>query len=214
MAKEKSPERRVRNTPRARVIWCRLFEAEAMEEGNDKSFSVGLLFKGGKNLKALYAAEKAAIRDKWGDKPPKRLKSPFRDGSDFSDDYDYIDDDDVIIVARRYEKYGAPAIVDQNVEPIESPSEFYSGCWAIADIEFYGYDRTSAKGVAVILNCIQKVKDDEPLGGGKVDPKDSFKPVETDDDDDDDDDDDRRNRQGRGKPRRARDEDDDDDDVF
>lgn len=197
--------------PRGRLIWARLFEAEAMEEGNDPSYSCAILYKGNQNIKAIRKAIQAAIDDmpEWKGKLPRKanicLIDDDRDIEELAEKYDYIEPGDTILKLRRYEKFGAPQLWDQQVEPIESPREMYSGCHVVGDVEFYGWERKSSAGVSCRLNGLQKVRDDEPLGGGKTDTKDSFSAVETDDDDDD-----KPTRTREKSKRRPRDDDDDD----
>lgn len=215
--KQKSPERLIKGAddgfPRGRLIWARLFTAEAMEEGNDKSFSCAIRFDEDADLDSLRAGFKAACVDQFGStKLPRRGHSPFIEGDELAELIedgkmpDGTTEDMVILKLRRYEKYGPPQLWDQNVEQIESPTEMYSGCHVIGDVEFYGWERTSGAGVSCRLNGLQKVREDEPLGGGKNDTEESFKKVKMDkkktrgrDDDNDDDDDDDRSSRGRSR---------------
>lgn len=205
--------------PRGRLIWARLFEAEAMEEGNDPSFSCAILYKANQNIKAIRKGIQAAVDDMntWKGKLPRKanvcLIDDDREIEELAETYDYIEPGDVILKLRRYEKFGAPQLWDQNVDPIESPTEMYSGCHVVGDVEFFGWERKTSAGVSCRLNGLQKVREDEPLGGGKANTKDSFKEVETDDDDDDDDDD-RSSRRRKAKTSRKRRDDDDDDDLI
>lgn len=213
--KEKDPARMVtpqNGFPRGRLIWARLFEAEAMEEGNDPSFSCAILYKANQNIKSLRKGIEAAKRDQFGTKVPRKLNvcliDDDRDIEELAEQYDYIEPGDVILKLRRYEKYGQPQLWDQSVEPIESPTEMYSGCHVVADVEFFGWERKTSAGVSCRLNGLQKVREDEPLGGGKANTKDSFERQEVEDDDDDDD---RGSKRSRAKTsRKRRDEDDDD----
>jgi hypothetical protein len=205
--------------PRGRLIWARLFEAEAMEEGNEPSYSCAILFKEDTNLKSVRKAIQASIDDMntWKGKLPRKGQVCLMEGDEIDDivaeeKYPYIETGDVILKLRRYEKYGPPQLWDQKVEPIESPSEMYSGCHVLGDVEFFAWERKTSSGVSCRLNGLQKVREDEPLGGGKANTEDSFSKVETDDDDDDDDDDDRPKR-GK-KPARSRKPKDDDDDLL
>lgn len=206
---QKSPERLIKGAqdgfPRGRLIWSRLFEAEAMEEGQDKSFSCAIRFDGDADLDALRAGFKAACVDQFGStKMPRRGHSCFIEGDELAELIEDekvppgTEEDMVILKLRRYEKYGPPQLWDQNVEEIESPTEMYSGCHVIGDVEFFGWERTTGAGVSCRLNGLQKVREDEPLGGGKNDTEESFSKVkmkdkkksrDADNDDDDDDDD-------------------------
>lgn len=220
--KEKNPARLLtpaNGFPRGRLIWARLFEAEAMEEGNDPSYSCAILYKADQNIKAIRKAIQAAVDDMpWKGKMPRKATVCIIEDeeiTDLAEDYDYIEEGDVILKLRRYEKYGAPQLWDQKVEPIESPSEMYSGCHVLADVEFFGWERKTSSGVSCRLNGLQKVREDDPLGGGKANTADSFKPLETDDDDDDDDDDvPSRKAKAKGKTSSRKPKDDDDDDDL
>lgn len=208
--KDKSPERMVKGAkdgfPRGRLIWARLFEAEAMEEGQEKSYSCAIRFDGDADLDALRRGFRAACTDQFGSsKLPRRGKSCFIEGEELAE---LIEDgnvpegtepDMVILKLRRYEKYGQPQLWDQNVEAIESRSEMYSGCHVVADVEFFGWERPTGKGVSCRVNGIQKVRDDEPLGGGKNETEESFEKVKVD--------------RNKGKDRGSRRSRDDDDDV-
>ncbi len=212
--KEKSPERMIKGAkdgfPRGRLIWARLFEAEAMEEGQDKSFSCAIRFDADADLDPLREGFKAACVDAFGSsKMPRRGHSCFIEGDELEELIDEgkmpegTEPDMVILKLRRYEKYGAPQLWDQSVEAIESPTEMYSGCHVVADVEFYGWERTTGAGVSCRLNGLQKIREDDPLGGGKNETEDSFTKVKMDKKkgkksrDDDDEDDEPRGRKGR-----------------
>lgn len=228
MAKQqKSPDRLVKGAvggfPRGRLIWARLFEAEAMEDGQEKSWSCAIRFDEDADLTRLRKAFAAACMDQFGTKTlPRKGHTPFIEGDELAALIEEekvpegTTEDMVILKLRRYEKFGPPQLWDQNVEVIESPTEMYSGCHVVADVEFYGWERTSgskAKGVSVRLNGLQKIREDDPLGGGAVNTEDSFKKVKMEKRGSDDDDDDApaaRGKKGKSS-RRSRDDDDDDD---
>lgn len=195
MAKmQKNPKRMLNprsGFPRGRLIWARLFEAEAMEEGNDPSFSCAILYKANQNIKAIRAAIQAAVDDmpEWkGDLPRKALVCLIDDDdeiAELAEKYEYVEPGDAILKMRRYEKYGPPQLWDQQVEPIQSPTEMYSGCHVVADVEFYPWARKSSAGVSCRLNGLQKVRDDEPLSGAGLNTAESFSKVDVEDDDND-----------------------------
>lgn len=207
--KEKSPERMIKGAkdgfPRGRLIWARLFEAEAMEEGNDPSYSCAIWFKKDADLDVLRAGFTAACVDQFGSsKAPRRSLSCFIEGDDLDELIEDgnvpegVESGDVILKMRRYEKYGAPQLWDQNVEPIESPTEMYSGCHVVADVEFFGWERQTGSGVSCRINGIQKVRDDDALGGGKNETEESFAKVKVD-----------KKKEAKGKSRPSNDDDDD-----
>lgn len=56
-------------------------------------------------------------------------------------------------------------IVNVNGSPITTSEEIYSGCWARLDLSFYPFNSGGSMGVAVGLNNLLKVKDDDRLDG-------------------------------------------------
>ena len=58
-----------------------------------------------------------------------------------------------------------PQIVDANLNPIINPTEFYSGCYGRASINFFAYNNSGNKGISAGLNNLQKLEDGESLGG-------------------------------------------------
>lgn len=68
----------------------------------------------------------------------------------------------------------APGLVDAYMDPstgklkmITDEREFYPGCYARAKLHAYWYDVDGNKGVSLSIGNIQKVKDGEPMGGGR-----------------------------------------------
>ena len=76
-----------------------------------------------------------------------------------------------------------PKVVDRRLQPILDPDEIYSGMWAIVDINFACFSMSSNSGISCYLNNVQKIRDDEPLGGAASRPEDVFTAVEDEDDD-------------------------------
>ena len=75
-----------------------------------------------------------------------------------------------------------PGLVDRQVQPILDSTELYSGCWGRVDLNFFAYNNQGNRGIGAGLNNIQKIRDDEPLGG-KRRAQDAFTAVEDEDDD-------------------------------
>ena len=67
-----------------------------------------------------------------------------------------------------------PQVVDENVSPILDRSEVYSGCYARVSLSFYAFNTNGNKGVACGLGNIQKIRDGEPLGAGRVSAESDF----------------------------------------
>ena len=67
-----------------------------------------------------------------------------------------------------------PGIVDKDLNEILDPDEVYSGSWGRASINFYPFNVNVNRGVGVGLNNIQKLRDDERLGGGRASAESDF----------------------------------------
>ncbi|MCP4669140.1 MAG: DUF2815 family protein [Deltaproteobacteria bacterium] len=100
------------------------------------------------------------------DRIPKNFRMPFRKGADKEE---YADLDVECFVTLKSAKR-RPVVFDAAKNVIESETDFYGGCWARATVVCYVYTPSGKKkfapGVAFGLQNIQKIEDDEPLGGG------------------------------------------------
>lgn len=164
MAKEEKGKRKSNQvlTPEFRVSYPAVFEPRSAIEGQEKKFSLVMLFDKKTNIDALKNAAVMAIQDKWGPdkaKWPKNLRLPFRDGSE-KDTAGY--EDTTFISASSKTK---PGVVDADVVKIIDPGEFYGGCYARATVRAFAYDVSGNRGVAFWLQNVQKTRDGEPLGG-------------------------------------------------
>jgi hypothetical protein len=61
-----------------------------------------------------------------------------------------------------------PMVVDQAKQPIMNADDVYSGCFGLAVLDFYVYDKAGNKGIACSLQGFMKTADGEPLGGSRV----------------------------------------------
>jgi hypothetical protein len=135
-------------------------------EGQEPKYSVCLLIpKSDKEslakINAAIDAAKEAGRDKWGGKIPANIRTPLRDGDEEKPDRPEFRGH-YFINANSKQK---PGIVDGRRDPLLDPTEFYSGCYGRASINFYAYNFAGNRGVAAGLNNLQKLADGEPLGG-------------------------------------------------
>jgi len=157
-------------TPEFRASFPAVFAPRAIDPTQEAKYSIVMLFPKATNINALKLLVKEALIAKWGGdqtKYPKGLRLPFRDG-------DTMDKEEtkgmVVCSATSKQK---PGVVDQKVQPILEPSEFYGGCWARATVTAFAYDKAGNKGVALGLRNVQKVKDDTPFSGRNK-PEDDF----------------------------------------
>lgn len=173
-------------TGKVRFSYVNIFKSRAFQPGQDEKYSICLLIpkqdkKTVKDIKeAMNAAVQQGVAEKWGGKKPANLKLPLRDGdverAEEAPEYEGM----YFINANSKQK---PGIIDMYKNEVLDPTEVYSGCWGRASINFFPFNSNGNKGVAVGLNNVQKLGDDEMLGGARASAEDDF----ADDFDDDDD---------------------------
>jgi len=164
-------------TGKVRFSYAHVFEPAApMNAGDKPKFGVVLLIQ--KTDKATIrniaeAVQAAYVEGVQKHSLPKKLelcKTPLRDGDDEKpDDENY--EGMMFLSANSYNK---PGIIDAKGNELFENSEFYSGCWGRASINFYAYS-TGSKGIACGLNSLMKLEDGERLSGGNSSPLEDFK---------------------------------------
>lgn len=146
---------------------------EPVADNNDpdrKKWSCALLFpKNTKNGREQIAKIKKAIeavrerdqsRTVWGGTVPKKLSVALRDGDEEKEDPNY--EGMMFVNANSYKR--KPRLCNKKtLEPLEEDA-FYPGCWVVASINFYPYDKKGNKGIACGLNDVMFWRDDEPFG--------------------------------------------------
>ena len=159
--KEKNPCKVV--TGLVRFSYAHVFEPASFGDNDDKKFSCAILIpkKDKKTIAALEAGIEAA---KEVGKIKKAFTSPLHDGDDERPD-DEAYEDMYYLNAKSTRR---PYVVDEDLNPIIDPEEFYSGCWGQASVTFFSYDYAGKKGVGVALNGVKKTKDGEKLSGGST----------------------------------------------
>lgn len=155
-----------------RFSYVRVFEPQQFNGTGDFKYSVVVLIpktdtEQVQKIRDLIEAESKefiASHPKLKGVKPEVWTSPLQDG-DKSGNEDY--EGMYYLNANRLERLGKPIVIDRHKKPIETKEEMYSGCWGVASLSLFGY-YSSAKmaGVAVGLNGVQKVTDDERLDGG------------------------------------------------
>jgi|NOAtaT_6_FD_contig_31_2628685_length_1015_multi_4_in_0_out_0_2 hypothetical protein len=157
-------------TPKARLAFPALFEARGFN-GQTPKFSAVLIFDKEAQATPEYAkmkeAAKTALKAKFGDKPPKNLRNPFRDASE-KEDVAGFDDGCVFITVSAKKQ---PKVVDRNkvngaFPQITDEDKVYPGCYVRASLNAYGYDNNGNRGVSFGLNNVQFLDDGERLGSG------------------------------------------------
>ncbi|MDR2939188.1 MAG: DUF2815 family protein [Clostridiales bacterium] len=165
-------------TGMVRLSYANIWNPVAVDEGQEPKYSTSLIIPKSdtKTLDAInkaIEAAKAAGLSKWGGKIPANLKLPLRDG-----DTDRPNDENYkgcyFINASSRVK---PGIVDIGRSPILNQEEVYSGCYAVASINFYAFNTSGNKGIAAGLNNIMKVAGGKPLSG-KASPEQDFEGID------------------------------------
>lgn len=174
-----------------RLSYVTLMEPSAVEEGQDKKFSVSVLIP--KTDTVLITKIKKLIaelvKEKWSSKKPAKLDNPLRDGDELDDEGERIRGSEY--AGHYYLSCKAkkrPTCVTQKKEIIDLDNleeQIYSGCYAIVSVNFYTFEKAANKGVGVGLNAIQKVKEGEMLGDGFTYADDEFGELEIADEYDD-----------------------------
>lgn len=185
---EEQKEAKVWLTPPFRVNFPAVFQPtidDSDKENPKETYSVVALFPKDADLSPLRKMAGQAVIEKWG-KKPHNLMDPFRDQGEKDKDGsgvlpDGYEDGAIFINMKTGLK---PQIFDQWAEPLEDESEIYSGCWAQALVSPYAWEWRDPKkpgmvkqGVKITLIALQKVKDDEPIGGLRVKATDYFRPI-------------------------------------
>src|SRR6185436_662976 len=144
-AKPQTPAKDARHvvTHTCRLNYAHLFVARPGPNGGEASFSATLVFEPGSDLTSLRNAAYAAAKEKWGDKMPKQLRSPFRSCSD-REGQEGFTPGGVFITVRTQNK---PGLVDQGMNPILSDDALYSGAYVRASLRSFAYDFQGNKGV-------------------------------------------------------------------
>lgn len=165
-------------TPVFRVSFPQVFEAKAMQPGQEAKYSLTMLFDVAKIKQSpteaklwadLLASIKATANEKWPKGIPAGFKNPFRDGLE-KEQYEGYGKGVIFVAATTKTK---PGLVDQNLQKIISPDEFYPGVYARATVNAFAWSKLGKNGVSFGLQNIQLVKSGEPLGG-RTRPEDDF----------------------------------------
>lgn len=166
-----------------RLSYAHIWEPNSIQGGKPK-YSVSLIIPKTDTAtiaaieKAVDAAIEAGI-GKFGGKRPNKaaLKLPLRDGDIERDDEAYKG-----AYFLNANSLTAPQIVDMNVAPVLDRAEVYSGCYARVSLSFYAFNTNGNRGIACGLGNIQKTRDGESLGGGRVSAETDFGAFAADDD--------------------------------
>jgi hypothetical protein len=165
-------------TPIARLSYPYLFVPSKGMDGGGEKYQCELIFSPEVDLSELRKAANLAAKNKWGDKIPKGIRSPFRNGDEDREDKDGYAGC-IFIGARSKTRPGV--IVGRDRVPCTDESEVYGGCYVKASITAFAYDTSGNKGVSFALNNVWKIRDGEPFGN-KRNAETDFATAEVDED--------------------------------
>jgi hypothetical protein len=148
-------------TPEARLSYPHLFRPQEGLDGGKDKYGCELIFAPGTDLSALKAAANLAAKKKWGDKVPKKLRTPFRIGDEDRDGKDGYQGA-TFIGARSADKPGI--VIGQNRDICTDESQIYGGCYVRASVTAFAYETKGNAGVSFALNNVWKLRDGEPFG--------------------------------------------------
>jgi len=157
------------NTP-ARISYAKIFTPERNDLSGKEEYSCMILIPKSdtKTVEAFKKAVTLAIKGKFGDKQPKGLRIPLRDGDKEGDggvpsgseagqapygDHYFIN----------CKNSRQPTIVDQKRRPVIEANQIVSGDYVRVIVNAFAYDNKS-KGVSFGLSGVQLVRKGEPLG--------------------------------------------------
>lgn len=171
-------------TGKVRFSYANVFQPKAAMDGGEPKYSVVLMIpkKDAKMVEEIKKEIQNAInagKDKWNGKIPSNVKNPLRDGDEERADREEFKGMYFITATSKTK----PQIVDRSLQPIIDPTEFYSGCFGRASINFYAYSVNGNRGIACGLGNLQKLDDGESFTGRRR-AEDEFSAFASDDDGD------------------------------
>jgi len=177
-------------TPKFRAAFVNLFEPKKNEEDPTAKPKYGLtmLFEEGEDLAEIKKLATQLMIDKFGSdktKWPKGFNKPWRDQGEKDKDNSDAEGKtyDGFVSGRLFMNASTekqPEVANESVKPILSAREVYSGCYMLAHVTLFWYEKKGNKGIGVSLGPVQKVGDGDPLGGGAPAAASVFAPVKAD----------------------------------
>lgn len=161
-------------TCEVRLAYVNLLRPRANNNGGKPKYSVAALFPKGADIKLLQKAAEAAGREKFADKfdtllKAGKLRMPFKDQGENNDDEGELRDgfqEGCVFISASANEDRRPPVVGPDLSSLTESNEVYSGMWARISIRPFAYDTDGNRGVSFGLQAVQKIGDDDPLGGG------------------------------------------------
>lgn len=152
-----------------RLTYIHVEEPHAAAQGAEPKYSVCMILpKNHEQIEHVRKAIKDAIAKMWGDKPPKGLRSPLRDG-------DAVDESGERLKGEEFAgSYFMTASNPRKVEAIIGKSQRKAtgddlvwGYYGSVICDFFPYDKAGNRGVGCGLNKLWITKTGDRLGGNR-----------------------------------------------
>lgn len=178
-------------TPEFRMSYPFLFKPQENKRTDGTvvhEYSVVAIFPLNADLSKLKKVAEAPLIEKFGPDPskwPANIRSPFRkckerwknEGGRQIIPAGYEEGEAVFMTFKQNADKARPEIVDNTLQEIIEPHQVYAGCYGRASVRAYFYEFKGNRGVAFGLGNVQKLRDGEPLGQGRVRAEDEFEAV-------------------------------------
>ena len=126
-------------------------------------------------LAALKAAAKEALVTKFGDKIPKNVRSPLRDGdTETKVDGSPLGKEYAGHFFCNVKSTSRPGAIDAHGNDLIGSDDIVSGDYVRVSLNAYAYSQAGNSGVSFGLNNILLVRKGQPLGGSKPSAADDF----------------------------------------
>ena len=158
-------------TGRARFSYCNVAQARRNEMNGKDEFSTQVLIPktDTETIAALKTAAKLALTAKFGDKIPKTVRNPMRDGdTETKSDGSPLGDEYAGCYYFNTKSNKKPGIIDANGRDLITSDAVVSGDFGRVAVNAYAYDAAGNRGVAFGLNHVMLMEKGTPLGSAKV----------------------------------------------
>lgn len=166
-------------TGEVRISYEHLLKPYASQPNEEPKYSATLLIpkSDAATMQRINMAIQTAIQEastgKWGMRIPQP-PLPIHDGDGLREDNTPYSEECkghwVVTASSKHPQ----EVVDINGNPIINATEIYSGMYARVCVNFFGYSAPRKKGIGCGLGPVQKIRDGEPLGGGRTNAQDAF----------------------------------------
>jgi hypothetical protein len=167
-------------TPKCRLAFLFVHEPVLPYGETDeakRAFFATPLFPAAADLTLLKDKVNEFIAANWVESERGSVKKPFRKTAERKSLAAYAGDFPVCVTVSAKPRF-RPQVVGGDMQPINDPSQMYSGRWGLLALRPYKWThKTGGTGVSLGLVHVQLLDHDEPMGGGRNDVEDDFTPI-------------------------------------